>query len=123
MGKRVEEACEGVDVDSDEIKQKMMDEVYAAFADKAEKAIAVATGTVLPRVGCRATKPRVVWHSVLLEKVKGPPYLVDGVLHALRGALVQAGRAHEHPRGLEEDWECRRPRRLSCWAIWTEGKG
>ena len=100
MAKRVEEAWGLVDVDSDENMQKKMGEVYAAFANKAEQAIAEATGTVLPRVGCRATKPRAVWHSVLPEKAKGPPYLVDGILHALRGALVQAGRVHEHPRGV-----------------------
>ena len=93
VAKVMEEAWEGADLDTDKIMQRNKDEVYAACANKAELAIAEATGTSQGRL--QSLEPRAVWHSVLPEKVKEPIYPVDGVLHALRGALVQARRVHE----------------------------
>ena len=106
-------AWEAAESDGDGNLQLKMDHAYASFANKAELAIAEATGTELPKEGCRATQPRAVWHSVLPEKVKEPSFPVSGTLHALRGALVQARRVHGHPRVWEEDLEIMEATELS----------
>jgi hypothetical protein len=89
--------------EEDEMFQEKLDEAYAAFANCAERAVIEATGAQVAKLGCRAKKPRAVWHSVLPEKIDEGGYPLSGVLHALRGALVQAKRVIESPKVAEDD--------------------
>ena len=103
VGHLMATAREAVGVDADEELQMKVDEAYAAFANAAELAIVAATGAEVAKLGCRAARPRAVWHSVLPEKVEEQGFPLDGVLHAFRNALSQAYRIHSQPRVLEDD--------------------
>ena len=101
--KAAEVAWESAFGDEDEKFHARLDDAYASFANCAEKAVAEATGVEIAKPGCRAKKPRAVWHSVLPEKVKEESYPTSGVLHALRSAICQGKRVIGPPRAVEDD--------------------
>ncbi len=61
----LQEAREG----QPEAAQRRLDEAYAHWATTAEEELQEVTGCQLPKVGCRAQGPRLVWRTILPEKV------------------------------------------------------
>ncbi len=69
-----------------------LEKAYAVWANKAEEELEAFTGTQLPKGGERASRPRLVWRSVLPEKRRQEVFPERAALVWLRGVAAEVQR-------------------------------
>ncbi len=81
---------------------QLLADVYGIWLNRAEEELADATGTKLPRSGCRAAGPRLRWRSILPEVSRTPPPTGASILAWAADIVRDAARLPPRQRDADE---------------------